>query len=115
VATEEAARYCQEHGKKLKIVSTKEHKGTYLVGDFPSVTLVFKMLSEAEAEAAVAAPNVVSNAAPNAAPDAVSGALSDSGDFHAILIKLDDLRKKGIVTEEEFQAAKTKLLSKIVQ
>ena len=33
-----------------------------------------------------------------------------SGDLYAELLKLDDLRKRGILTEAEFQAQKTKLL-----
>lgn len=33
------------------------------------------------------------------------------GDLYTALMKLDDLKKRGIITEEEFQAQKTKLLS----
>ena len=32
--------------------------------------------------------------------------------FYSELVKLDDLRKKGILTDDEFQAEKKKLLSK---
>lgn len=37
---------------------------------------------------------------------------TDNPDVYAELIKLDDLRKRGILTEEEFQSAKKKLLAK---
>ena len=33
-----------------------------------------------------------------------------TGDLYTELMKLDDLRKKGILTEEEFEAEKKKLL-----
>lgn len=46
-------------------------------------------------------------------PPVQSGAedQSKSNDLYAELLKLDDLRKKGIISEAEFEAQKTKLLS----
>jgi hypothetical protein len=35
-----------------------------------------------------------------------------AGDLYTELIKLDDLRKRGILTEEEFQAEKKKVLNR---
>jgi hypothetical protein len=35
-----------------------------------------------------------------------------TGDLYTELIKLDELRKRGILTEEEFQAEKKKVLSR---
>ena len=93
-ATDAAAAYCKDQGKFLKVVSTTEHKGVYLVGDFPSVTVVFKALDAAEP----------------ATPGPTATNPGDGGDFHSTLIKLDDLRKKGIISEEDFQAAKKKVL-----
>jgi hypothetical protein len=93
-ATDAAEAYCKEQGKFLKVVSTTEHKGIYLVGDFPSVTVVFKALSAADP----------------ATPVPTATIPGDGGDFHSTLIKLDDLRKKGIISEEEFQTAKKKVL-----
>ena len=94
-ATEAANAYCMAQNKQLKVVSTKEHKGIYLVGGFPSVTLVFKALNPTDSEAAGESPS------------------PPAGDFYAVLLKLDDLRKKGILTEEEFQTEKKKVLAGI--
>jgi hypothetical protein len=95
-AIEAANAYCANLGKQARVVSTDEHKGIYLVGDFPSVTLVFKALDPTSVEV-VGEPGAV------AAP---------SGDLYTILIRLDDLRKKGILTEEEFQSEKKKVLNR---
>lgn len=103
-ATAEATRYCNERGKHLKVISTSEHKGMYLVGEMPSFTLVFKPVDALEAMTAAAAAAVAS-------PGTVDTPVAVSGDFYAMLLKLDDLRKKGILTEDEFQAEKKKILS----
>lgn len=91
-AVEEATRYCAQRNKQLKIVNTEEHKGAYLVGSFPSVTLVFKAVDTAEMDVA---------------PEA-----GRSDDLYTSLVKLDDLRKKGILTDEEFQSEKKKVLNR---
>ena len=38
---------------------------------------------------------------------------STDGGVHEKLIELDDLRRRGIVTEEEFQAKKAELISRL--
>ena len=38
--------------------------------------------------------------------------INKESDTYSELIKLDDLRKKGIITEEEFEAEKTKILNR---
>ncbi len=93
-AIAEATKYCNARGKQLKIISAAEHKGLYLVGDMPTCTLVFRPVDALEA---VTSPG----------PDAPAAA---QGDFYATLIKLDDLLKRGIITEEEFKAEKKKIL-----
>lgn len=96
-ATAEATRYCEERGKYLKIISTSEHKGMYLIGDMPSFTLVFRPVDIPDAL----------TVRPSAVP------VAESGDFYTMLLKLDDLRKKGILTDEEFQTEKSKILRQL--
>jgi len=96
-ATAEATRYCQELGKYLKIISTSERKGMYLVGEMPSFTLVFRPVDF---------PDTL-KAENSAVP------VTESGDFHTMLLKLDDLRKKGILTDDEFQTEKRKILGRL--
>ena len=46
------------------------------------------------------------------APPVAASEKPAAGDLYTELIKLDDLRKRGILTEEEFQAEKKKVLSR---
>jgi hypothetical protein len=90
-AMEDATRFCTNLGKQLKVVSTKEHKSFYAVG-FARATIVFKALNAGDLE--------------------LTGEPAATGDLYSALLKLDDLRKKGILTEEEFQAEKKKVLAR---
>ncbi|WP_254461228.1 SHOCT domain-containing protein [Xanthomonas sacchari] len=47
-----------------------------------------------------------------AAASAPAHTLGAQPDLYAELLKLDDLRKKGLLTDAEFQAQKAKLLSR---
>jgi hypothetical protein len=90
-AREEATKFCASRGKQLKVVSTTENKSFYLVG-FARATIVFKALDAGDPE--------------------LTGEQAATGDLYSTLVKLDDLRKKGILTDEEFQAEKKKALSR---
>jgi hypothetical protein len=57
-------------------------------------------------------PGIVADQNKPAAVDAPSAGKADAKpDLYTELIKLDELRKRGILTEEEFQALKTKLIA----
>ncbi len=101
---EDAAKYCASLGKQLKLVSLTSEKPWFSMG-YIKAKIVFQALDAAEL--------AVANAAP-AAPDAVAAVAmpSPTGDLYADLLKLDDLRKKGILTEEEFKAEKQKVLNR---
>ena len=49
-------------------------------------------------------------ASPQPAPPAISEKPVTTGDLYNALMQLDDLRKKGVLTEEEFQSEKQKVL-----
>ena len=100
-AMQAAEEFCAKDGKSLKVLSVKEDKKQYLVGDFASVTLTFKALAAGEAEAAPA---------PAATPAAAKTMTTD--ELAAELTKLDDLRKKGLLSDAEFDALKQKLLNR---
>jgi MFS superfamily sulfate permease-like transporter len=115
-AMEDATRFCAARGKQLKVVSMKEEKPWISVGYF-KVTIVFKALNAGDAElTAQPAPVAASPqpaymaASPQPAPPAISEKPVTTGDLYNALMQLDDLRKKGILTEEEFQAEKQKVL-----
>jgi len=110
-ALEDAAAYCAKLHKELKIVSTTTARPFVPLTGFASAKVVFKALdaNDPELHAPVAAsapgaatPVVAENAAPRTTTDAL----------YSDLMKLDDLRKRGLLTEEEFQAQKKKLLEK---
>ncbi len=100
-AMKAAADFCAKDGKSLKVISWKEDKNQYLVGDFAQVTLAFKALASGDAEL-----TPVQTAAPVPAKPMTTDELG------AELTKLDDLRKKGLLTDAEFDALKQKLLNR---
>ena len=94
-AMEIATKFCTAQGKQLKVVSLTDEKPFY-GADFIKARLVFKALAPGDSE--LTAPAAVK-------PD-------DSGDMYTQLIKLDDLHKKGILTDAEFKAEKKKILDR---
>ncbi|HTL66164.1 MAG TPA: SHOCT domain-containing protein [Lacunisphaera sp.] len=106
---EAAKDFCAKEGKQFKLVSADEDKQMYLVGPMAKVVLTFKALNAGDPELAgastAAAPPMVA-AAPPPPPRITTDELRDE------LTKLDDLRKKGLLTDAEFDALKQKLLSR---
>jgi len=101
---EDATKFCAAQGKQLKVVSLTAEKPFFSTG-YCKAKIVFKALAPGEAEVAeaVAGSTGATATAPRPSP---------TGDLYADLIKLDDLRKKGILTEEEFQSEKKKVLDR---
>jgi hypothetical protein len=97
---QDAAQYCAAQGKQLIVVSLTDDKPWFSVG-FVSAKIVFKALTADEI--------TVSKAA--AATEAVERP-STTGDLYTDLLKLDELRKKGILTKAEFNAEKQKVLDR---
>jgi len=102
---DDATQYCAAQGKHLKVVSLTSEKPWFSLG-YIKAKIVFQALDAAEQAAAMAPAS--------AAPDAVAAVAmpSPTGDLYADLLKLDDLRKKGILTDAEFQAEKQKVLNR---
>lgn len=100
-AMKAAEKFCAKDGKTLKVLSVKEDKKQYLVGDFAQITLTFKALAAGDAELAPA----------TAAAPAIAKPMT-TDELGAELTKLDDLRKKGLLTDGEFETLKQKLLSR---
>ena len=99
-AMEAATQFCVKEGKQFKLVSATEDKSFYFVGDFAKATVVFKTLAPGDPELDTSAGN------PAKPATTVTDSLYDE------LLKLDDLRKKGILTEEEFAVQKKKVLDR---
>ncbi len=102
-ATEVANDYCAKLGKHLKIVSVTENKGFYLFGDFATATVTFKALDLAD-------PGM--SAQTDSAKAEASAVPPTNEQLYADLLRLDDLHKKGILTDAEFAAEKKKVLER---
>ena len=99
--SEDAANYCAAQGKQLKVISLTGVKPWIGLG-YASAKIVFKALNAGEVEQTTSVPTV---SEVHEKPISMDDLVSD-------LTKLDDLRKKGILTDEEFQAEKKKILSR---
>ena len=111
-AIREATQFCLRDGKLLKIVRTQEAQPPYILANFPKAEVQFRCLKEGHEDLTI--PNLKQQANSvveireniNVQVDSAANA-----DMYAELIKLDDLLKKGIITKEEFEEQKTKVLS----
>ena len=97
-----AAGYCSAQSKQLQVISIAGKKPWFSTG-FTSATIIFKAVDPNSPEIAQA-----TAASPVAAPTSI---VQSTDDLYAALTKLDDLRKRGILTDDEFQAEKKKILS----
>jgi hypothetical protein len=104
-ATDAAAKYCETQGKILKVVSLKTKQPRFSLG-YCEAKIVFMALNAGDP--ALLPPAPVVSVEPGMAPP--PRALT-TDELVTELTKLDDLRKKGILTEDEFQSEKRKVLS----
>jgi len=107
-ANEAAASYCAEHGKALKLVSLTDKVPAFGLG-YAYAKITFKALNPGDPE--LTAPAAAAPGGPGYVAAPVERRLT-TDELYNELVKLDDLRKKGILTDEEFQAEKKKLLSR---
>jgi hypothetical protein len=105
-ATDAAQRYCAERGKVLKVVSLTSKDPIIGMG-YAHAKIVFKALASDAPE--LAAPAMAPG---QPMPAYVPPGHLSTDQLYEQLTKLDDLRKKGILTDDEFQAEKKKLLSR---
>ena len=110
-AFQEASQYCTNLGKTLQVVSTHKASPPYVLANFPKAEIQFMCLDAKDAE--LNRPKLRKE--PNSLIEIKSDIRTkdesiSSNDVYSELIKLDDLRKKGIITEAEFDAQKKILL-----
>jgi hypothetical protein len=109
-ALDEASKFCAAQGKQLKVVTVTEEKPPFMLMAIAKAKVVFKALDAGD-------PQLRSEPTPAPLverPAAVAAAERPAvvGDLYGDLLKLDELRKKGILTEEEFQSEKRKVLER---
>jgi hypothetical protein len=106
-ALHDAEAYCASLGKQMKLISATAEKPKLIFTGYTKAKVVFKALDANDPE--LHAPLNAGNGS-NGGEGAVARSGTDS--LYNDLMKLDDLRKKGILTEEEFQAQKKKVLER---
>ena len=129
-ATDAANKYCADQGKQMKLISLTGKVPMFAMG-YAKAKIVFKALNPGDPEltapvAAYGGPPASYGPAPAgyaAAPQTYAAAPAayaapaplphlSTDELYSELVKLDDLRKKGILSDDEFQAEKKKLLSR---
>ena len=110
-ALQEAKEFCEKQGKNMKILSTSESKPPYVFGNFPKAEVQFMcldagnpLLKETNIERS---PDVIFKN-----ESVIKTENNNQQDLYAELVKLDDLRKKNILSEKEFLIQKKLLLDK---
>jgi hypothetical protein len=106
-AMKEASAYCASIGKQLVPISTTANGVSF--GKTPAAEVRFKCVQEVPSSA-----SQMSTTQPNAGTDGEAGKQGhqqQSTDVYDQLLKLDDLRKRGLITDEEFNAEKQKVLA----
>jgi len=111
-AFQEASEYCQNSGKQIQVINTHEATPPYILGNFPKAEIQFMCLDQKDIELKrpklkKEADTVIEIKNKNPTQDTTI----KSNNTYTELIKLDDLRKKGIINEAEFNEQKKKLLS----
>jgi len=105
-ALQEASQFCTKQGKKLQVISTHESRPPYIFANFPKAEVQFMCLDVNDPKLQCSALGKSSDGVIQAKEGVAKP------DLYTELIKLEDLRKKNILTEEEFQSQKKLLLDK---
>jgi hypothetical protein len=110
-AKQDAAKFCESKGRQAKVISISVRKAWPTLG-FSKATVKFAALQPGDADLAdqTPVPVVTEGRKPKKAEAGPVEAPVD--ELYNGLLKLDELRRRGLLTEEEFQAEKKKLLGR---
>lgn len=105
-AFEEARVYCKKQNKILQVVNTNEAQPPYVFGNFPKAEVQFMCLSETDPELSRPKLRKDSGVAVNLNKD-----ITDTkSDKYVELKKLKELLDSNIITQEEFDIQKKRIL-----
>ncbi len=111
-AFQEANQYCEKLGKNLQVINTEEAKPPYIFGNYPKAEVQFMCLNEKDVELNRPKLKQAANTVIEVKKDIhIKDESVKAKDIYSELLKLDDLRKKGIINEADFEAQKKKLLN----
>lgn len=110
-AEQDAAKYCTSQGKVLKVVAVTSDR-PHFGGGFASARIIFRALDAGD-PALTAVDTPVPAAGTGQSVATPTGVLPTyAGDLYSEILKLDDLRKRGLLSDKEFEQQKRKLLKK---
>ena len=104
----QATAFCTEKRKQIRVLSLTGSKPKLMFTGYTKATIVFQALDADDPELHMPVPAVAADGTPVAAPVAAT----PTDELYNELTKLDDLRKRGILTDDEFQAQKKKVLDR---
>lgn len=115
-AFKEANEYCVNMGKSVQVINTNEAQPPFVFGNFPKAEIQFRCLNSGDPELGRPTLRPVANVRIDGEirekkDIPVKDVTEKSKDVYQELIKLDDLRKRKIISEAEFSAQKKKLLN----
>ena len=112
-AFREASEHCERMGKSLQVVSTHEATPPYVFGNFPKAEVQYMCLASGDVDLNRPKLKKVADTTIEVKSETrIKTEPAMSSDYYAELVKLDDLRKRGIITDVEFDTQKKKLLGK---
>lgn len=110
-ALDAAAAFCTERHKELKVVSATTYKPKLMFTGYAQAKVVFKALDAGDPELTAPVSAAPSEESAPAGYQAVPER-TPTDTLYNELMRLEDLRKRGILTDEEFQAQKKKVLER---
>lgn len=106
----QAKAFCSEKGKEIKVLSLTGDKPRWMFTGYTKATIVFKALAADDPELHAPLPTTLPDG--TVVPAAAPAPATPTDELYNELTKLDELRKRGILTDEEFQAQKKKVLDR---
>ncbi len=110
-ATAAAQRFCESQGKQMRVLSLTGKVPRFATG-YAYAKIVFKALPAGDPGLTEPLPTEAPAGGVVTTVVVQKTLTATTDDLYNALVKLDDLRKKGILSDEEFQSEKKKLLNK---
>lgn len=106
-AFQEAGLHCEKMGKSVQVVNTIEAQPPFILGNFPKAEVQFMCLDKNDME--LNRPKL--HKTPDALFEVKHSQLAVKEDTYTELKKLKDLLDSGVITQDEFNTQKRKILS----
>jgi hypothetical protein len=113
---QDANKFAENQGKVAVPISAKEKPMGNGPAQWASFEYQFRVVDKSDPAVRrtqlVHNPNIIIQKADQDAPPPTAAAEEKKSDLYSDLLKLEDLRKRGLLTEAEFEAQKKKLLER---